>query len=168
MAGLWMGITRFRWTPLLTGLAALAAACLLWQWQEQAESQNRTSTQLDLVMITDSLKSLSTDSAVAISPDSLANLNASNLYALLSATNAGGSFLEHQKDWEQRHELVDAWKRPFHIQLVYPFARAHDTNDIARPATVGVRIWSAGPNGKDESGSGDDITSEIVAIRLHQ
>jgi len=163
-----MGIRRFRWTPLLAALAAFCAVCLFWQWHERADRQNRTVTQLDLVMITDSLKSLSADSAVAIPRNSITNLNASNLYDLLSATNAGAFLLEHQKDWDQRRELVDAWNRPFHIQLVYSDTHLGCTNIATLPAKVGVRIWSAGPNGEDEQGAGDDIAGEIVAIRLRQ
>jgi len=167
MTGLWKGINRFRWTPLLAALAVFCIACLIWQWRAQADRRNRTLTQLDLAMITDSLKSWSADSAVAISRDSLTNLNASNLYALLSATNAGAFLLEHQKDWDQRHELVDAWSRPFHMQLLYPDSHLAGTNVTLPPATVSVKIWSEGPNGRDEQGSGDDITSEVVSIKLH-
>ena len=171
MVGLWTGITRFRWTPLLAGLAALLAACLLWQWHEQVESRNRISTQLDLVMIADSLRYLSADSVTAVSPDSLTNLDAHNLYELLSATNTGSFLLEHQKDWDQRRELVDAWQRPFHIQLVYPAAHPQGSNGDSSakiPPMVRIKIWSTGPDGKNDQGAGDDIASEVVAIKLRQ
>ena len=168
MAGLWNGVARFRWTPLLAVTAAIGAACFVWQWRAEADRLNRTNTQLDLVMIRDSLKSLSADSAVAISRDSIANLNARNLYELLSATNAGSYFLEHEKDWDQRRELVDSWGNPFHIQLIYPGADTHDTAYIGRATTVKVKIWSSGPNGLDELGAGDDIGCDLVCVRLHQ
>ena len=164
---MWHGMGRFRWTPLLAVTAGFGAACLVWQWHAQAVRVNRTNTQLDLVMIRDSLKSLSADSAVAVSRDSIANLDARHLYELLSATNAGSYFLGHENDWDQRRELVDSWGNPFHIRLIYPGADTHDIDYIARATTVEVKIWSSGPNGKDELGAGDDISCGMVCVRLH-
>ncbi len=165
---MWHGVRRLGWTPLLTVTAGVGFACLLWQWHVKAVRLDRTNTQLDLVMIRDSLKSLSADSAVAISRDSIAHLNARNLYELLSATNAGSFFLEHEKDWDQRRELVDSWGNPFCIRLIYPGADTNGTDYMARANLVHVKIWSAGPNGKDEQGAGDDISGDTVCVRLRR
>ena len=43
--------------------------------------------------------------------------------------------------------FLDPWGNPYHVTF--------DLNNSNRIVTV----WSSGPNGKDESGQGDDITS---------
>ncbi len=158
-------IGRFRWLSLSAVALVFFIASLLWQGHLQAVSRNRTNAQLDLVTISDSLESLSADSAVAISKDAVTNLDARVLYSLLSSTNGGAFLLEHRNDWDQRHELVDPWGRPFHMQLIYP---ATDTNSSESTTTAMVKIWSVGPNGRDEQGTGDDITCQTVAIRLRK
>ena len=165
MADSQTNIARYRWLFLLAFILVFFVASLIWQGHLQAVSRNRTNAQLDLVTISDSLESLSADSAVAISKDSVTNLNARVLYGLLSATNSGAYLLEHRNEWDQRHELVDPWGRPFHVQLIYPAA---DTNCSKSTTTAMVKIWSVGPNGRDEQGAGDDITCQTVAIRLRK
>lgn len=164
MAVFWNNLARFRWTPVLAVLLACSVAATIWQWHLRINGRNRTNAQLDLVMISDSLKSMSADSAVALSPDSVTNLNARDLYEMLSATNAGTYFLEHRKDWDQRQELVDPWGRPFHFQVLYPSG----TTNCREAPIVRVRIWSSGPNGQDEEGTGDDIICQTVALRLRK
>jgi hypothetical protein len=152
---------------------AVLLVCLLpglvWQTHLRAASHNQMYmryAQLDLGVISDSLKGLSADGATAIPLDSVRHLDARVLYNLLSATNAGAYFLERRKEWDRRQELVDPWGRPFHIQLVCPAGGGSGGNDLTFPAAV--KIWSAGPNGRDEQGTGDDIICQTVPIRLRK
>lgn len=150
----------YRWTGLLLAFLSLLLAGLAWQARQQENRQNHIYTQLDLAMISDSLKALSADSPAAISLGTLTNLNARVLYGMLSATNAGAVFLEHRREWDRRQELLDPWGRPFQVQLMGAGPAFPPTGEAR------VKIWSVGPNGRDEGGAGDDITCQTVAIRL--
>jgi len=145
------------WLLVLPGLLLAGIA---WQAHQQVNRQNHIYTQLDLVMISDSLKALSADSPAAIPREAVVNLNARVLYELLSATNAGAVFLEHRREWDRRQELLDPWGRPFQVQLMGAGPAFPPTGEAR------VKIWSVGPNGRDEGGAGDDITCQTVAIRL--
>ena len=160
---IFISIARYRWTQVLAGLGALALLGLLWQSHQAAARHNRTLAQLDLDVISDSLKFFTAEGPAAIAQTTAASLNARELYNLLSATNTGEFLLEHRKEWDRRRELVDPWGHPFQFKLVTPQANGTCTNQMTE---AGVRIWSMGPNGRDEQGQGDDITCQPVAIRL--
>lgn len=85
--------------------------------------------------------------------------NNSDLIYTLIASNAGANanatlnpeariflILPNLKDrfFPAKGGFLDSWGNPYHVILV---------------ASNQVTIWSSGPNGKDESGKGDDITS---------
>lgn len=157
---------RYLWTPLLAAGLVILFCGMGWHAHSQAAArQERTLAQVDLDIISDSLKSFSADGSVAITPEVVQTLDARGLYELLSATNGGACFLGHQTDWDQHQELIDPWGRPFHIQVI-PVCPAGAT--AGQPTAANVRIWSAGPNGQDEHGAGDDISCQMVAIRLRK
>ena len=85
--------------------------------------------------------------------------NNSDLVYTLTASNAGATasaalnpksvvFIELpcRKDAfaPAKGGFLDPWGNPYHVTLI---------------ASNQVNVWSSGPNGKDESGQGDDITS---------
>lgn len=52
-------------------------------------------------------------------------------------------------DIDEQWNYLDGWGRPMHLEV--------------RPETLSMRIRSSGPNGKDESGKGDDVEMLILA-----
>jgi hypothetical protein len=164
----WINFRRSRWGQLLVTLLVVLLGGLVWQthlWANNHNPNNTRATQLDLDVIRESLQAFSADSATVIPQEAVRHLNARVLYALLSATNAGTFFLEHRPDWDRRRELVDPWGRPYQVQLISPAGGTNNTDPIL---LAEVRIWSAGPNGRDEHGGGDDILTQTVPIRLHR
>jgi hypothetical protein len=71
------------------------------------------------------------------------------LYAMLYEDNAAGLptpvFLSSLS--RESKDLLDVWGKPFNIVV--------QSNG---PADFTIRIWSNGPNGKNEAGQGDDVT----------
>jgi len=155
---------RYLWTPLLAALLTVFFCGLAWHAHSAAARHNRTQAQLDLNVISESLKFLSADGSSGISPEAVSHLDARGLYELLSATNSGATFLGHQHEWDRRRELIDPWGRPFLMEVI----PSQPAGAWANPSIANVRIWSGGPNGQDERGAGDDITCQMVAIRLRQ
>jgi hypothetical protein len=152
----------------LATLLVILLSGLVWQthlWATSHSTTNLRTTELELAVISESLQSWSEDSAAAIPQAAVRNLNARLLYNLLSATNAGAFFLEPRPEWARRRELVDPWGRPFQVQLVCP---APGANSNAPTFWAEVKIWSTGPDGRDEHGAGDDLISQTLHIRLHQ
>jgi hypothetical protein len=144
---------------------ALLLAGLVWQAHAWTNTHSRIYTQLDLDVISQSIKAWSADSAATIPQTAVRQLDARVLYQLLSATNAGAYFLAHRQEWDRRQELTDPWGRPYHVQLTYP----PDPSVSPSPTLLAtVKIWSSGPNGRDESGAGDDILSQPIPIRLRR
>ncbi len=100
------------------------------------------------------------------------------LYVALVTADRGDGLDVGDADGDGRLELLDAWGRP----LVYFSNDDYGTEQAwssgaarsasltsARSRTRGVyhargrfQLWSAGPNGRNEGGSGDDITSWIL------
>jgi hypothetical protein len=159
---------RSRWIRPAASLLVILLGGLVWQthlWATSHSNLNTRTTELELDVIRESLQAFSADSATAIPQEAVRNLDARVMYNLLSATNAGAFFLEHRQDWDQRRELVDPWGRPYHMELIYPEG---ETNQNCRILLAEVKIWSAGPNGRDEHGAGDDIISQTVPIRLRK
>ena len=168
MTEFWIHSKPSRWVRPLATLLVMLLGGLVWQTHVWATSHNNLNTrtaELELAGISQSLQSWSKDSAAAIPQEAVRNLNARVLYNLLSATNAGAYFLDSRPDWDRRQELVDPWGRPYQVQLVWP---AGGTNNNDPTLLAEVKIWSAGPNGRDEHGAGDDILSQTVSIRLHK
>ena len=161
-----MNFRRSRWGRPLATLGVILLGGLVWQthvWATSHNNLNTRATELELDAISQALKSWSADSAPAFPQAAVRDLNARVLYNLLSATNAGTYFLEPRQDWDQRQELVDPWGRPYQVQLAWPAGGANH-NDPTLLAEV--KIWSTGPNGRDEHGAGDDIISQTIPIRL--
>jgi len=99
------------------------------------------------------------------------------LYVALATHDRGDGAELGDADGDGRLELLDAWGRPFvyfshddygteqtwtsgraqSVTLTSARCRAH----AADHAGDRYQLWSAGPNGRNESGSGDDVTSWI-------
>jgi hypothetical protein len=54
-------------------------------------------------------------------------------------------------------EFIDSWGHPYHILFEAEGSR-RAVSEIRRESTS-IEIWSAGPNGIDERGNGDDVRS---------
>ena len=97
------------------------------------------------------------------------------LYAALATRGRSDGAEVGDADGDGRLEFLDAWGRPFvyfslddygteqkwnsgraqSVSVVASRCRAHDVVHT----TNGFQLWSVGPNGRNESGSGDDVTS---------
>ena len=55
--------------------------------------------------------------------------------------------------------LIDAWGKPIHVVITTNPADYKLIVNHPKSVRDGVYVWSGGPNGIDERGSGDDITS---------
>ncbi len=49
----------------------------------------------------------------------------------------------------ERGQPIDAWKHPLHIAI-----------EGVNAGPGGIRVWSSGPDGIDQSGAGDDLAGE--------
>jgi len=64
-------------------------------------------------------------------------------------------FTKRDPDWERSHNYVDPWGHPYRIKIT-----SQTTNEYR------ISIWSCGPNGEDETGSGDDVALESFIITV--
>jgi hypothetical protein len=113
---------------------------------------------LDLAIISQAIRDLEISQTTALSRSSLSNLNASRLYELLSATNQEVRVLEPRYDWDASRMLLDPWGRPFRVSVTFADS---NTKRLTEPRTARLAIWSIGPNGIDEAGTGDDISTTV-------
>jgi hypothetical protein len=113
-------------------------------------------TKLELDSISSAARSMADFSPPFNARLRMTNLDARSLYQVLSSTNSGIRFLDSRRDWGEAGELLDAWRRPLRVAVTLPVG---NTNHSSWSGIVRFRIWSLGPNGKDEDGSGDDICS---------
>jgi hypothetical protein len=152
-------------TVLLGGIIILLLAAAHWRFKEQRrmESHARARTQIDLVAISDAATSLALLQPSAIATSSLSNLDARTLYQLLSSTNSGVRVLVPHRDWDTSGNLLDCWGRPFQVAVTFLWV----SNDGPKPRLVArCKLWSVGPNGKNENGTGDDVAGKAFDIGL--
>jgi hypothetical protein len=65
------------------------------------------------------------------------------------------TYMNFRADTSTKGELLDPWKHPYHIAWAN---KATDQNSASKKVRVSdsIRIWSDGPNGRNENGAGDD------------
>ena len=150
------------WISILL-VVGLSVGLLNRRAYRRAEGHQIARTRADLAVISYALKTSFSLRGVGISRSFVTNLDAAVLYRLLSATNGRVRLLEARPDWDSAGSLVDRWGRPVLVQ-----ARLRDSSiDGGTTGPVAqLRIWSAGPNGKDEGGGGDDVVSDPVDVPL--
>jgi hypothetical protein len=149
---------RFYRLIILFFAVALVPFCYWWKGQTRAVAHQTGHTRLDLSIISQAIRDLEISQTAALSRSSLSNLNASRLYELLSATNRGVRVLEPRYDWDTSRMLLDRWRRPFRVSVTFA---DFNTNGLTQPRTARLAIWSTGPNGIDEAGTGDDISTTV-------
>ena len=86
------------------------------------------------------------------------------LYMIISQTGLSRTLMETlhaadvgDTDGNGANEFLDAWGQP----ISFSFSPPNPRLTIAQPRQL-PRIWSFGPNGSDETGSGDDIQNIYV------
>ena len=92
----------------------------------------------------------------ALSPSATGALDTKRLYATLFEDKAAklgiGPPAPH---WQESTELVDRWGNALNIVV-----------QSSGEPSFRIRIWSCGPNGKNESGTGDDIASDDLRVEV--
>lgn len=92
----------------------------------------------------------------APSPSAKGALDTKHLYeTLFGVTAAKLGIGPPATHWQESKELVDRWGNPLNMAV--------QSNG---EASFRIRIWSSGPNGKNESGTGDDITSDDLRVEV--
>lgn len=92
----------------------------------------------------------------ALSSDAAAGVDTKRLYANLFSENAAKLKLgPPEQHWRESEDLVDRWGNALSIVV--------GTNG---EANVGIQIWSNGPNEKNETGSGDDISGHDLRVEV--
>jgi hypothetical protein len=81
----------------------------------------------------------------------LTNSSASALYTFLSSTNLAVRVLMPREDWNKAKTVIDPWGRSIRTDATMQIQEGSGL------VVVRFRIWSTGPNGKDEECGGDDI-----------
>lgn len=115
-------------------------------------------TKLELDSISSAARSMASFSPALNARLRATNLDARLLYQVLSSSNSGVRFLDSNVRWERAGELLDDWGHPLRVAVAFP---SDNTNRLARGGAARFRIWSVGPDGKNECGNGDDITTEF-------
>lgn len=94
----------------------------------------------------------------ALSSGARAEINTKRLYATLFGDNAVmlgiGQPAPH---WQESKDLVDRW--------------GHALNIVVRTngeASFVIQVWSNGPNGKNEAGTGDDISGNDLRVEVRR
>jgi hypothetical protein len=125
---------------------------------DHAQGHAIIQTKLDLDSISSATISMALFSPSLNARLRATNLDARSLYQILSSSNSGVRFLDSKREWERAGELLDAWGRPLRVAVTLPI---ENTNRSGWSGAVRFRIWSVGPDGKDEGGNGDDICNSF-------
>jgi hypothetical protein len=140
-------------------LLLLGITCGCGKAQDHAVAKAR----MDLASVAQAFVTLSLSRPEAIPRSALSNMNSRALYSILCTTNGGVKLLDQPYSWDLSHDILDPWGQPVQVQTKILPA---DTNSFGRAVVVRVRLWSIGPNGRNENGTGDDIVSEPFMIEV--
>lgn len=105
---------------------------------------------LELAMIQNAMDLYEIDHGVL--PAAMAEADSAKWYMTLSNYASG------HPSWETSRKFVDYWGSDYRFSL-----SARGTTN--RPGNREIRIWSCGPNKRDEQGKGDDIVLVRVLSR---
>jgi len=131
---------------LIGGLALLALAAILYCQNGERARVNAHLLGINLMQMTEIRKCLSL--AAREDPASFLEVAATN--AVLQVTALPEPVLRH---FPQGVELKDTFGNAFYLRLSQPTASSNG------PINCRLSIWSAGQNGSNELGRGDDIQS---------
>jgi hypothetical protein len=131
---------------------------------ERARAHSIVQTRMELNNIRSALYRLSFQSP-GLWSSNFSNLDSRALYDLVTMTNFEGRTIPPHSGWDKSHDLVDTWGRPFRVVA---WVAPNNTNSPTSKIIENVRIWSLGPNGRDENGAGDDIAISPVQIQVSQ
>jgi hypothetical protein len=121
---------------------------------DHARGHATVQTKLELDSISSAITSMASFSASLNARFRTTNLDARSLYQILSGTNSGVRFLDSRRNWDSAGELLDVWGRPLRVTVTFT---DKDTSRLGSSGAARFKIWSMGPNGKNENGGGDDI-----------
>jgi len=149
---------------ILVALTIVSSGLHPWKNWMQGRDHTMARARTDLAIISSATRTLTTIAPAALSPRALDNLDSKSLYTLLSATNEyGARVLEPSEQWDSRKDLVDPWGRPIRVRATILATNGNGPISLAEAI---VKLWSIGPNGTDENGSGDDIVGESFQIQF--
>jgi hypothetical protein len=90
--------------------------------------------------------------------NSTATIDTKRLYlALFGEESSKYRIGQPSPHWKNSRELVDRWGNPLNVLV-------HSNGNLM---SYVIRIWSNGPNGKNEDGNADDISSEAFRVEVH-
>jgi len=75
-------------------------------------------------------------------------LTGTQLYGLLSESDDAMALARYSGASRERKAFIDRWGNEIHATLTHPGYKLH------------IRLWSNGPNGRNEEGVGDDVAFE--------
>ena len=152
---------------LITVVTAVATAFVLTRHRRanRALAHAEAHTRSDLSLVSLALNRIAIEDPAALSISSLSNLNSRSLYQLLSRTNNGHRVIEPRPDWVAGGAILDRWGKPVVVKVAFSTVMTNDSNHTV---IATVQIWSAGQNGKDEGGLGDDISESVEVSSMDQ
>jgi len=155
--------------PLLILSVCLSAAVLAllasltvhkFYMLNRAASHVHSWQRMDLEIVTQEISNYEIQYPGSLRGSQMTNLNASSLYLLLTSTNADHLYrvLNRRENWDSRGMLVDRWGRPLNIRVRL---LTRDQKEGEASIRAAFTLWSNGPNGRDEGGSKDDISTSF-------
>jgi hypothetical protein len=138
---------------LLVAVFAVVLQCLIaWPVRSKGAETANLISQIELgVRTIERDRSRSIETLCATTPSTNTNLNARLARVL---TEVGGISFKT----DSRGLLCDAWGRPLNVVYRNEISTTNLGGSLVA-TTNSLFIWSCGPNGLNENGAGDDITS---------
>lgn len=145
-------------TAALVGFSALC-------WKLIGPGHETVNTKADLALICQAIADLGLAEPPDVLRSSLSNLDARKLYGILCKPSNGSPVLRGRPEWNSVGELTDRWGNPYHVRVAFVDRDRDRTNQAS---VARVTIWSAGSNGRDEGGKGDDIGAGPFDVGIAQ
>lgn len=131
------------------------ATCILIARRELSSGGDpysaRINTELDTIHTAVFLDSLEW----SVYPVEFENYDITDWFRLLSNNAA----VKAKPEWARRGTFVDGWGNPLHIKL-------SRTQAYESSGRVLVRVWSDGPNRRNQDGKGDDVELDRYFILI--
>lgn len=156
---------RFWICGAIAMVVTAAVVGLLWATNQKKLSESRAEThatvrtRMDIQSAFLALQCYASDNGVLpqplFSPRGAAQ-DARSLYAILFVVEQKPTIGHLPSHWREAQSIIDRWGNPLNFQIE-PKGDAE---------SYLIKIWSNGPNGRDEDGKGDDISMDSFRMSV--